>query len=88
MQGDNSIPRFFLESIRESIRFCGVCMVEAADGRPEPAMRAAYPTLPYAHRLGPLPGRLENTSGLALINSNTLVATERFSVLKILLEDR
>jgi sugar lactone lactonase YvrE len=39
-------------------------------------------------RLGPLPGRLENTSGLALIDSNTLVATERFSVLKIRLDER
>jgi sugar lactone lactonase YvrE len=39
-------------------------------------------------KLGNLPGRLENTSGLALIDSNTLVATERFSVLKILLDDR
>ncbi len=39
-------------------------------------------------RLGPLPGRLENTSGLALIDSNTLVATERFSVLKIHFDNR
>jgi len=38
--------------------------------------------------LGKLPGRLENTSGLALIDSNTLAATERFSVLKIVLDDR
>jgi sugar lactone lactonase YvrE len=39
-------------------------------------------------KVGKLPGRLENTSGLAFIDSNTLVATERFSVLKILLNDR
>lgn len=39
-------------------------------------------------RLGPLPGLLENTSGLALIDAHTLVATERFSVLKIRLDDR
>ena len=37
-------------------------------------------------KLGKLPGRLENTSGLALIDSSTLVATERFSVLKIVLD--
>jgi len=39
-------------------------------------------------KLGKLPGRLENTSGLASIESNTLAATERFSVLKIVLDDR
>lgn len=39
-------------------------------------------------RLGPLPGLLENTSGLALIDAHTLVATERFSVLRIRLDDR
>ena len=39
-------------------------------------------------RLGPLPGLLENTSGLALIDAHTLVATERFSVLKIRLDGR
>jgi hypothetical protein len=37
-------------------------------------------------KLGKLPGRLENTSGLALIDSHTLVVTERFSVLKIVLD--
>lgn len=37
-------------------------------------------------KLGPLPGRLENTSGLAFIDSNTLAATQRFSVLRIRLD--
>jgi sugar lactone lactonase YvrE len=37
-------------------------------------------------RLGPLPGRLENTSGLALLDAHTLAVTERFSVLKVVLE--
>jgi hypothetical protein len=38
-------------------------------------------------RLGNLPGRLEKTGGLAIIDSNTLAVTERFTVLKILLDD-
>ncbi len=38
-------------------------------------------------KLGPLPGRLENPAGVALINSGTLVLTDRYSVLKILLDD-
>jgi sugar lactone lactonase YvrE len=36
-------------------------------------------------KLGNLPGRLENTSGIALIDANTLAVTERYSVLKIVL---
>jgi hypothetical protein len=39
-------------------------------------------------KLGPLPGRMENTAGLAFIESNTLAATERFSVLKIRLDEQ
>jgi sugar lactone lactonase YvrE len=38
-------------------------------------------------RLGRLPGRLETTGGLAVIDSNTLAVTERFTVLKILFDD-
>jgi hypothetical protein len=38
-------------------------------------------------RLGNLPGRLEKTRGLAIIDSNTLAVTERFTVLKMLLDD-
>jgi sugar lactone lactonase YvrE len=38
-------------------------------------------------KLGQLPGRLENPTGVALINSRTLVLTSRHSVLKILLDD-
>jgi sugar lactone lactonase YvrE len=37
-------------------------------------------------KLGRLPGRLENTSGIALIDANTLAVTERYSVLKIVLD--
>jgi sugar lactone lactonase YvrE len=39
-------------------------------------------------KLGPLPGRLEHTAGLAFIDSNTLAATERFSVLKIRFDEQ
>jgi sugar lactone lactonase YvrE len=39
-------------------------------------------------KLGRLPGRLENTSGLAFIDANTLAVTQRFSVLRILLDER
>jgi hypothetical protein len=36
-------------------------------------------------KLGNLPGRLENTSGIALVDANTLAVTERYCVLKIAL---
>ena len=37
-------------------------------------------------KLDRLPGRLENTSGIAVIDANTLAVTERYSVLKIVLD--
>ncbi len=37
-------------------------------------------------KLGSLPGRLENTSGIALLDAHTLAVTERYSVLKIVLD--
>jgi sugar lactone lactonase YvrE len=37
-------------------------------------------------KLGRLPGRLENTAGIALIDAHTLAVTERYSVLKIVLD--
>jgi hypothetical protein len=37
-------------------------------------------------KLGRLPGRLENTSGIALLDGHTLAVTERYSVLKIVLD--
>lgn len=37
-------------------------------------------------KLGSLPGRLENTSGIALLDARTLVVTERYSVLKVMLD--
>jgi len=37
-------------------------------------------------KLGNLPGRLENVAGVALIDSHTLAVTQRYSVLKILLD--
>jgi sugar lactone lactonase YvrE len=39
-------------------------------------------------KLGRLPARLENTSALAFIDAHTLAVAQRFSVLKILLDDR
>jgi sugar lactone lactonase YvrE len=37
-------------------------------------------------KLGSLPGRLENTAGIALIDAHTLAVTERYSVLKIVFD--
>ncbi|HEY6358474.1 MAG TPA: hypothetical protein VIX35_09530, partial [Vicinamibacterales bacterium] len=37
-------------------------------------------------KLGRLPGRLENTAGIALLDAHTLAVTERYSVLKIVLD--
>lgn len=37
-------------------------------------------------KLGRLPGRLENTAGIALLDAHALAVTERYSVLEIVLD--